>query len=330
MFGWLRDTLTNARSSFEHHHSITPSSVFHQQKQKQKERTSSDDDELNQSKDNSFYHNPYQSSGQMNYIDVPQQQYTNEHTYPTYLARQQISDSTNQTLDDQIHAKLLSLQQRSNQCQSYAHRQNNYAHRNRSITATTPSSTLHSSLILNRNEQRRRNNEERSDDDDEDDDDEDDDDDDDEEEEENDGDGDNGDDNDHHHTDDDRRSSSIENNLGIAGYYSGRYANIDEQFDLASVVLWYKNVMQSVKKFLPTGHNYIHSEKDEYNNHHYSISSKNSMLSKTTNQENILSNNENEQVTIPLSSSKVKWIDAVRTVTQLNQKNIFIMLDLRT
>jgi hypothetical protein len=153
----------------------------------------------------------------MNYVDVPQQQYTNEHNYPTYLARQQTTETINQTLDDQIHAKLLSLQKRSNQFQCYAHRQNNYAYRNRTIPVN---STPRSSLIPNHNE-------ERSDDEDDDDDDE--------EEEEN---------------DDDERSSSIGNYHGIPGYYSGQYSNIDEQFDLASVVLWYKNVMQSVKKLL--------------------------------------------------------------------------------
>ncbi|CAF3079559.1 unnamed protein product, partial [Rotaria sp. Silwood2] len=69
----------------------------------------------------------------------------------------------------------------------------------------------------------------------------------------------------------------------------------------------------------PTGHNYVHSERDEYNNHHYSISSKSPIVSRKTNEENILLNDDNEQPNIPLSSSKVKWFDAVRTVTQLNQ-----------
>jgi len=164
----------------------------------------------------------------MNYVDVPQQQYTNEHNYPTYLARQQTSDAINQTLDEQIHSKLLSLQQRSSQFQCYAHRQNNYAYRNRTIPTN---STPRSSFISNRNEHRKSNNEERSDEE--------------EEEEEEDDDDDDGDDD-----EDEERSSSIGNYHGIPGYYSGRYSNIDEQFDLASVVLWYKNVMQSVKKFL--------------------------------------------------------------------------------
>jgi hypothetical protein len=226
MFGWLRDALANAPSSFGNRHPITPSSLFRQQKQKQSEHISSDDDEINQSNDNSFYHNPYHSSGQMNYADVPQQQYTNEHTYPTYLARQQTSDTTNQTLDEQIQTKLLSLKQRTtNRFQCYAHRQNNYAYRNRALSPVIPSSTPRSSFIPNRNEQRRNTNEERSDDDEEEDDDDDDD-------------------------EDDERSSSTGNYHGAPGYYSGQYSNIDEQFDLASVVLWYKNVMQSVKKFL--------------------------------------------------------------------------------
>ena len=226
MFGWLRDALASAPSSFGYRHPITPSSLFHQQqKSKRREHFSSDDEEINQSNDNSFYHNPYHSSGQMNYVDVPQQQYTNEHNYPTYLARQQTSETINPTLDDQIHAKLLSLQQRTSQFQCYAHRQNNYAYRNRTIPTIVPvSATPRPSLIPNRND-------ERSDDDDDNDDDDEE-----EEREEND--------------EDDERSSSIGNYHGIPGYYSGQYSNIDEQFDLASVVLWYKNVMQSVKKFL--------------------------------------------------------------------------------
>jgi hypothetical protein len=230
MFGWLRDALASAPSSLGSHHSITPFSIFRQKNSKQQEHLSSDGEEINQSIDKSFYHNPYHSSGQMNYVDVPQQQYTNEHNYPTYLARQQTSDTINQTLDDQIHAKLLSLQKRSSQFEAYAHRQHNYAYRNRTIpTATIPSTSApRSSFISNRNEPRRSINEERSDDEEEEEDDDDDDMDD----------------------DDDERSSSIGNYHGIPGYYSGQYSNVDEQFDLASVALWYKNVMQSVKKFL--------------------------------------------------------------------------------
>jgi hypothetical protein len=220
MFGWLRDALASAPSSFGYRHPITPSSLFRQQNQKQQELNSSDDEEINQSNDNSFYHNPYHSSGQMNYVDVPQQQYTNEHTYPTYLAKQQTSDTINQTLDDQIHSKLLSLKKRSSQFECYAHRQNNYAYRNRAVSTTITPSSPRSSYIPNQNEPRRSCNEERSDGD--------------EEEDEN----------------DDERSSSIGNYPGIPGYYSGQYSNIDEQFDLASVVLWYRNVMQSVKKRL--------------------------------------------------------------------------------
>ncbi len=73
--------------------------------------------------------------------------------------------------------------------------------------------------------------------------------------------------------------------------------------------------------FSPSGHNSIHSVRDEYNNPDYSISSENAILSIKSNEDNILLNNENEETNNPLllSSSRVKWIDAVRTVTQLNQ-----------
>ncbi|CAF5132242.1 unnamed protein product [Rotaria sp. Silwood1] len=100
---------------------MIPSPYFCQQQQQNHNKnqistpSSSDDRTDDESNNNSFYHNPYHSSGQMNYVDVPQQQYTNEHTYPTYVAQQQTSDITNQSIDDQIHAKLLLLQQRGNQ-----------------------------------------------------------------------------------------------------------------------------------------------------------------------------------------------------------------------
>jgi hypothetical protein len=74
--------------------------------------------------------------------------------------------------------------------------------------------------------------------------------------------------------------------------------------------------------FSPTGPNHLHSEIDQYNNHHYSISSKIPLLARKTNEENLITNNENEQANVsvsPSSSSKVKWMGAVRTVTQLNQ-----------
>jgi hypothetical protein len=73
--------------------------------------------------------------------------------------------------------------------------------------------------------------------------------------------------------------------------------------------------------FSPSGHNSIHSDIDEYNNNHYLINSQNAILSIKSNEDNILLNNENEETNNPLlsSSSRIKWIDAVRTVTQLNQ-----------
>ena len=168
---------------------MIPSPFFRQQQQQQnhnnneRSSASSDDDETDdESNDKSFYHNPYHSSGLMNYVDVPQQQYTNEHTYPTYLAQQQTSDATNQTLDDQIHAKLLLIQHRRNQFQTYA---------NRNRMLPTPNMD---------GEQNNNTNGE----------------------------------------------ALEEENM----FYSNQDPNFDEQFDLASVVLWYRNVMQSVKKIM--------------------------------------------------------------------------------
>jgi hypothetical protein len=73
--------------------------------------------------------------------------------------------------------------------------------------------------------------------------------------------------------------------------------------------------------FSPNNQNYIHDERNEYNNsHHYSLSSKSPILSRNINEKNILLNYENEDSNNPLlSSSKVKWMGAVRTVAQLSQ-----------
>ena len=235
MLGWLRETLASAPSSLAARHSTVPSTFFRRQKSKERDAISSDDDETNPSNENSFYHNPYHSSGQMNYVDVPQQQYTNEHTYPTYLARQQTS---NLTLDDQIHSKLVSLQHRSGPYPAFSDRQNSYAYRNRPLPRIIGSSTVSSSSTSQRDHRQPETINDRSDDNAEDDHD-------------NDDDVDNGGDVEvRENNDDDDRSSSIGTYPGLAGYRSGRYTHDDEQFDFASVVLWYRNVMQSVKKIL--------------------------------------------------------------------------------
>ena len=222
MFGWLRDTLATTSPTRAYRHSMIPSPFLRQQQQQQQQQNpkhslimppSDDDDDEGtdeESNDNSFYHNPYHSSGHMNYADTPQQQYVNEHNYPTFLARRQTADNTtNSSIDDQIYSKLISLQQRGSDVQSYAHRQYDYAYRNRIV----PTSQL--PFVVNGNRERDNLNDEpeeeieiRKDDDDDDDDD------------------------------------------GIRAYYPGQYPNSDEHFDLASVVLWYRNVMQSVKKFM--------------------------------------------------------------------------------
>ena len=225
MFGWLRDTLANTSPSLSYSHSMIPSHFFRpQQQQNQQEKPSkknrlfspSDDDEDEtdeESNDNSFYHNPYHSSGQMNYTDVPQQQYTNEHNYPTYLAQQQQQQRTsnnlaNQTIDDQIHQKLLLLQQRGNPDQSCAHRQYDYAYRNRTIEPTDPS------LLSNVNKETTDEQLE------------------------------------HEEPEKEGEIPLVDEDFGISAYYPGQYPDFDEQFDIASVALWYRNVMRSVKKFM--------------------------------------------------------------------------------
>ncbi|CAF1407876.1 unnamed protein product [Adineta ricciae] len=177
---------------------MIPSRLFRQhqaQKKKGLSSSSNDDEEETdeEANDNSFYHNPYHSSGQMNYIDVPQQQYVNHYTYPTYLAEQQTSHPLNTSLDEQIHEKLLSLKKRGDQYSYYAHRAEN-------------SSTLRQTFSPDIDKQ----------------------------------------------TNDMAEDEENADNFhdGIPVYYPGHYPNQDEHFDLASVVFWYRNVMQSVKKFM--------------------------------------------------------------------------------
>jgi hypothetical protein len=220
MFAWLRDALNSGSSASENfRHSMTPPSSSRQAQQDQQHQhdvivSSSDDTDI--SDGDSFYNNPYHSSGRMNYADVPQQQYSNEHTYPTYLARQQLNDTSSSPLDDQIHAKLLALQQRGNPLAvpCYAHRRNSYAYRNRTLSSPVASSFVPNSPAKHSDPS---------------------------EEEEEEGEED---------IDDDERSSIAGNYHGVPGYYSGQYSNMDEQFDFASVVFWYRNVMRSVKKLL--------------------------------------------------------------------------------
>jgi len=216
MFGWLRDALANTSPSLSYRHSMIPSPFFRQQQQQENRKKNSifsqfdDEDETDEElNDNSFYHNPYHSSGQMNYVNVQQQQqYTNEHNYPTYHAQQQISnDTTNQSIDDQIHQKLISLQQRGNHLQSYTNKQYDYAPYKNQILKTS-----HLSFISNVNNEKT---EEQS-----------------EEEEQ------------------EEQEEKEDEDYGMSVYYPGQYPNLDEHFDLASVVLWYRNVMQSVKKFM--------------------------------------------------------------------------------
>lgn len=209
MFGWLRDTLATTSPTHSYRRSMIPSSLFRQQQETNKRISprspSSDDDDEGDDEgteedfnDNSFYHNPYQSTGLMNYVDVPQQQFTNENTYPTYLAQRQTS------IDDQIYRKLVSLQQRGNSSHQPCH----YQYENGSIP---------SAFLSNIEGEKCPRNE------------------------------------DHHHH---HRESQLEltrnddDDDGIRAYYPGQYPPLDEHFDFASVVLWYRNVMQSVKKIM--------------------------------------------------------------------------------
>jgi hypothetical protein len=196
MFGWLRDALANTSSStLSYRHSMIPSPFFRQQQNQKKSplfSPSDDDDETDEEpNDNSFYHNPYHSSGQMNYVDVPQQQYRNEHNYSTYPPCEQ---TTNLSLDDQIHEKLLLLQQRGNHFQSYKYK-----------TRILPTPLNGSNEI---NEKRSEEEEEQ------------------------------------------QQQKEEDEDYGIRTYYPGQYPNFDGHFDFPTVVLWYRNVMQSVKKFM--------------------------------------------------------------------------------
>ncbi len=189
---------------------MIPSPFFRQQQENRKKNSIfsqfDDDDETDEeSNDNSFYHNPYHSSGQMNYVNIPQEQYKNEHNYPTYLEQQQITnDTTNQSIDDQIHQKLILLQQRGKHLQSYQNKQYDYGYKNQILQ------TPHLSFISNVNNEKTEEQTE----------------------------------------EEEKQQEKEDEDYGISAYYPGQYPNLDEHFDLASVVLWYRNVMQSVKKFM--------------------------------------------------------------------------------
>ena len=69
--------------------------------------------------------------------------------------------------------------------------------------------------------------------------------------------------------------------------------------------------------FRPSGHQqYVHAERDGLSNHHYSISSQQSLSSRQENQ--------SERGSTQISASKVKWFDAVRSVKQLNQVSFLV------
>ncbi len=72
--------------------------------------------------------------------------------------------------------------------------------------------------------------------------------------------------------------------------------------------------------FSPNGNqNFVHPERNDFDNHHhYSISSQNPLPLKQ--------DETNEINNTPLSASKVKWFDAVRTVKQLNQVRLVLFL----
>lgn len=222
MFSWLRDTLANTSPSLSYSQSMIPSHFFRHKQQQQQQQyrqkqdfsknshsfsptdDENDDDATDEdTTDHSFYHNPYHSSGLMNYTDVPQQQYVNEHNYPTFLAQQSINRLENQSIDKQIQQKLVSLQQRGDHFRSYAQRQYDYQYRTPSILNENP--------IEQQIEHENQFNEK---------------------------------------INDNQRENSLENNSDINSFYPGEYPKYDEHFDLASVVLWYRNVMRSVKNIM--------------------------------------------------------------------------------
>jgi hypothetical protein len=78
--------------------------------------------------------------------------------------------------------------------------------------------------------------------------------------------------------------------------------------------------------FSPSGsnHHFIHPERDEFNNRHYSISSQNHPSSK---QDDYSSNDPDDRPNLPVSSSKAKWFDAVKTVNKLKQVRYYYCHD---
>ncbi|CAF0908660.1 unnamed protein product [Didymodactylos carnosus] len=323
LFSWFRDILITLTPNKQQQHtrqlSTTPSTV-----------SSANSNQSIQS----FYHNPYRSTTTMkhptilknynnitqaknnhhNYIDMPQQQFSNKNNYPTFLIESQRrklpttpvsrleqdddddddgGGGDSSTLDDQIKAKLLLLHQRHNTAAlqqqhprhrspsppshyssrssitvheqaintapispySYSHRRNSYAYRNSIIHSTLPlpsyynrSSTNHLLTTSSDDDNYNRSKSTITDDENlsikED------------KEEE----GDQRPVEEREEEEKQRQSLRtlppppppppwlLKNHQNINYYH--QYDENDMQFDFASVVLWYKNVMQSVKKLL--------------------------------------------------------------------------------
>lgn len=234
MFGWLRDAIVNtSTNSVSNRHLSMRSSRFrpHDQDQRRQDQDRSsrrqrdkptnqrgkqmfptlnddldedDDDEDDEEPatrfhDRAFYHNPYHTSGQMNYIDIPQQQYRNDHNYPTYLAHE---PTINQSLDNQIHAKLFALQHRGKQISISSETHSNTQTIENQFSLSKDTSTPSISPNPERNQSFHEEN------------------------------------------------FSPTSEQSIPFDYDLPYRKIDGKLDLASFVLWYKNVMQSVKKIM--------------------------------------------------------------------------------
>ena len=102
------------------------------------------------------------------------------------------------------------------------------------------------------------------------------------------------------------------------------YANCNDRSHHVSYKHLLSKILSSNKRFIflfssPNNQNYIHDENNEYNTHHYSLSSQTPISSRKIIEKNLLFNHETNHSNVSQSSSKVKWIGAVRTVTQLNQ-----------
>lgn len=121
MYRWLRDTLNNSSPTDSFGHSIIRRRLSLVKDKQMFSRSSTEDDETH---DQTFFHHPHR---QINYIDLPQQEFITEYTYSTCYNDKKFSstNTTTKSIDEQIYEKLVVLQHRQDEIHPIDDRQEN-------------------------------------------------------------------------------------------------------------------------------------------------------------------------------------------------------------